>query len=76
MNHDFNAFLREDVKNLVNKYASKKGVQHGECWRLLYNRLLEETAFRPPEDRKRSKIDYVEEAGFLDKLHQIALTLK
>jgi hypothetical protein len=76
MNHDFNAFLREDVKNLVNKYAAKKGVQHRECWRLLYDRLREETTFRPPEDRKRSKIDYVEEAGLLENLHQIALNLK
>jgi hypothetical protein len=76
MNHDYNAFLREDVRKMVNKFCSEKSVPHGKCWRLLYTRLFEETEFLPPDDRKRSNIDYVEEAGLLAKLHRIATNLK
>jgi hypothetical protein len=74
MIHDFNEFLRDDVKAMVNAHCRKSGDPHSLAWRYLYLRLEKKTGYRVPEGGK-SKLKTIEAAGYLEDLHEVAKTL-
>jgi hypothetical protein len=74
MIHDFNEFLRDDVKGMVNAYCRKSGDPHSLAWRFLHLQLERRTGYRVPANAK-NKLRAIEAAGYLDALHEMAKTL-
>ncbi len=74
MTHDFNGFLREEVRAAVNVHCRTTGLPHSLVWRTAYLKLEARTGYRVPEDAK-SMLQAVETAGYIEDLYEVTKTL-
>ncbi len=70
---EYASFIREDIKNIVNRLCRQTGQSHSLVFRGLYLRLEQTTGFRVPAE---GGLQAVASAGLIEKLHEIATSCK
>jgi hypothetical protein len=73
--NEYEAFLRHDTVNMVNRHCARTGTDYGEAWHRLRSRLTHLTGYAPPKSAK-NKIAAIQEAGHLELFHKLAEELR
>jgi len=71
---DYIEFLRADVRAMINAHCQRTACSHSLAWRRLYLALEGRTGYRVPDEGK-SKLQMIEDARFMDELHELASKL-